>query len=137
MVSQSFEIDWNELSAAISLLGMVKTSHHGTLCNNQQLTQPPLALAVPLSRFTPRVGGGSAFFVGGIARYAQDHQDYCDCSDAIPYWRCVPLQLHASQKKSAVLCADAGAPSIDFEERVFRRLADTGLPSRWPETPVF
>jgi len=33
------------------------------LCNTQQLTQPPLALAVPLSRFTPRVGGGSAFFV--------------------------------------------------------------------------
>src|ERR1035438_7724869 len=26
-------------------------------------SQPPLALAVPLSRFTSRVGGGSAFFV--------------------------------------------------------------------------
>src|ERR1039458_2671121 len=26
-------------------------------------SQPPLALAVPLSRFTPRVGGGLAFFV--------------------------------------------------------------------------
>src|SRR5208282_4140596 len=26
-------------------------------------SQPPLALAVPLSRFTPRAGGGSAFFV--------------------------------------------------------------------------
>jgi hypothetical protein len=24
--------------------------------------QPPLALAVPLSRFTSRVGGGSAFY---------------------------------------------------------------------------
>ena len=33
------------------------------LCNSQQPSQPPLALAVPLSRFTPRVGGGSAFFV--------------------------------------------------------------------------
>ena len=33
------------------------------LCNSQQQTQPPLALAVPLSRFTSRVGGGSAFFV--------------------------------------------------------------------------
>src|ERR1035441_2199720 len=33
------------------------------LCNTQQRAQPPLALAVPLSRFTPRVGGGSAFFV--------------------------------------------------------------------------
>ena len=27
------------------------------------MSQPPLALSVPLSRFTPRVGGGSAFFV--------------------------------------------------------------------------
>jgi len=26
-------------------------------------SQPPLALAVPLSRFTSRVGGGSAFYV--------------------------------------------------------------------------
>src|ERR1039458_8992990 len=26
-------------------------------------SQPPLALSVPLSRFTSRVGGGSAFFV--------------------------------------------------------------------------
>ena len=34
-----------------------------------------MALAVPLSRFTPRVGGGSAFFVrhrGGAAFFAQD-----------------------------------------------------------------
>jgi hypothetical protein len=27
-----------------------------------RLSQPPLALAVPLSRFTPRVGGCSVFF---------------------------------------------------------------------------
>jgi hypothetical protein len=27
---------------------------------------PPLALAVPLSRFTSRVGGGSAFYVRGL-----------------------------------------------------------------------
>src|SRR5882672_595683 len=27
-------------------------------------SQPPLALAVPLSRFAPRVGGGSACYVG-------------------------------------------------------------------------
>ena len=33
------------------------------LCNSQQPSQPPLARSVPLSRFTPRVGGGSAFFV--------------------------------------------------------------------------
>jgi len=28
-----------------------------------------LALAVPLSRFTPRVGGGSAFFVRPLPRF--------------------------------------------------------------------
>jgi hypothetical protein len=33
------------------------------LCNTQQRAQPPLALSVPLSRFTSRVGGGSAFYV--------------------------------------------------------------------------
>src|ERR1039457_7300691 len=33
------------------------------LCNSQQRSQPPLALAVPLSRFPSRVGGGSAFYV--------------------------------------------------------------------------
>jgi hypothetical protein len=32
-------------------------------CLTSRWSQPPLALAVPLSRFTPRVGGGSAFFV--------------------------------------------------------------------------
>ena len=31
-------------------------------------SQPPLALAVPLSRFTSRVGGGSAFYVRLLAR---------------------------------------------------------------------
>jgi hypothetical protein len=30
---------------------------------------PPLALSVPLSRFTSRVGGGSAFFVRPTSRY--------------------------------------------------------------------
>ena len=32
-------------------------------CLTSRRSQPPLALAVPLSRFTSRVGGGSAFFV--------------------------------------------------------------------------
>ena len=31
-------------------------------------SQPPLALAVPLSRFTSQVGGGSAFFVRRMRR---------------------------------------------------------------------
>jgi hypothetical protein len=42
---------------------MVKNSRYRPLCNTQQQTQPPLALAVPLSRFTSRVGGGSALVV--------------------------------------------------------------------------
>jgi hypothetical protein len=32
-------------------------------CLTSRRSQPPLALSVPLSRFTPRVGGGSAFYV--------------------------------------------------------------------------
>jgi len=32
-------------------------------------SQPPLALAVPLSRFASRVGGGSAFFVDMATRH--------------------------------------------------------------------
>src|SRR5271154_4973112 len=40
------------------------------MCNTQQRAQPPLALAVPLSRFTSRVGGGSAFYVRLLERYA-------------------------------------------------------------------
>ena len=45
------------------------TVEHGFICSfiSRRLTsrrsQPPLALSVPLSRFTSRVGGGSAFFV--------------------------------------------------------------------------
>ncbi len=41
-------------------------------------SQPPLALAVPLSRFTPRVGGGSAFFVRRLRAY--DTLEIC-CSE--------------------------------------------------------
>src|SRR5665213_3079096 len=37
-------------------------------------SQPPLALAVPLSRFTSQVGGGSAFFVRrSLTRHAKDY----------------------------------------------------------------
>ena len=63
MNTQGFGIDGNELARTKSLLEMVKFHIHCAVCNTQQLTQPPLALSVPLSRFTPRVGGGSAFFV--------------------------------------------------------------------------
>ena len=66
VVAQGFDIDWNQLPATISLFGIVIFYPCGTLCNTQQLTQPPLALSVPLSRFTSRIGGGSAFFVRRI-----------------------------------------------------------------------
>src|SRR5208283_4972522 len=36
-------------------------------------SQPPLALAVPLSRFTSQVGGGSAFFVRHREQYETSH----------------------------------------------------------------
>jgi hypothetical protein len=63
MIAHSFGVDWNELSGTKSLLGMFKIGCHSPLCNSHQLTQPPLALAVPLSRFKSRVGGGSALVV--------------------------------------------------------------------------
>ena len=40
-----------------------RTSNLNPPCLTSRRSQPPLALAVPLSRFTSRVGGGSAFFV--------------------------------------------------------------------------
>jgi hypothetical protein len=63
VITQGFDIDGNELAGTESLLEMAKIDQHCSVCNTQQLTQPPLALSVPLSRFTSRVGGGSAFFV--------------------------------------------------------------------------
>jgi len=38
----------------------------GFICGPSRRSQPPLVLSVPLSRFTPRVGGGS-FFVRRLA----------------------------------------------------------------------
>jgi len=48
----------------------------------------PLALSVPLSRFTSRVGGGSAFYVrpsfdheNKITRYSTYHHSVLACGD--------------------------------------------------------
>ena len=68
LVTQGFDIDWNQLSRAKSLRWTIENSHNSSLCNTQQLTQPPLALSVPLSRFASQVGGGSAFFVRSHSR---------------------------------------------------------------------
>ena len=48
VVTQSFDVSWNELSSAKSLLEIVQNSLYGALCNSQQWTQPALALSVPL-----------------------------------------------------------------------------------------
>ena len=40
-------------------------------------SQPPMALAVPLSRFTSRVGGGSAFYVRRI-RHTMTNREWTD-----------------------------------------------------------
>jgi hypothetical protein len=63
MVAQGFNVRGYEFPGTESLLEIPIKHLYGALCNSQQQTQPPLVLAVPLSRFTPRVGGGSAFFV--------------------------------------------------------------------------
>ena len=67
MVAQAFGFNWYEFPGAESLLEIPIKHLYGALCKSQQETQPPLALAVPLSRFTPRAGGGSAFFVRRLA----------------------------------------------------------------------
>jgi hypothetical protein len=85
VIAQSFRIDGNELPATISLLGMVIFNRYGTLCNTQQLTQSPLALSVPLSRFTSRVGGGSAFYVRHRSRHECFHHRASAGIRAIPF----------------------------------------------------
>jgi hypothetical protein len=63
MIARGFGIDGNELSRAKSTSRMLVYDTDCPLCNTQQRAQPPLALAVPLSRFASRVGDGSAFIV--------------------------------------------------------------------------
>ncbi len=70
-IAGGFGIDGDELSGAKSAVRKLMNDMDCPLCNSQQLTQPPLALAVPLSRFTSQVGGGSAFFVRQHERVEQ------------------------------------------------------------------
>jgi hypothetical protein len=63
MIAHGFGVDGDELPRAKSASRMGVNDVNCPLCNTQQRGQPPLALAVPLSRFTSQVGGGSAFFV--------------------------------------------------------------------------
>jgi len=52
MIAHSFGIDGNELSGAKFASKVVVNDTECALCNTQQCAQPPLALSVPLSRFT-------------------------------------------------------------------------------------
>jgi len=64
-------------------------------------SQPPLALAVPLSRFTSRIGGGSAFYVSRHHAHDTPNQDHhCDGWSCSHSWR-----VHISQhSRPSVLC---------------------------------
>src|ERR1039457_6724786 len=50
-------------------LSSCRTSNLNPSRLTSRRSQPPLALSVPLSRFTSRVGGGSAFFVRRRYKY--------------------------------------------------------------------
>jgi phage FluMu protein Com len=71
-----------------------------------------LALSVPLSRFTPRVGGGSAFFV---RQQAHDHMkritfslkpDPTDISEENQEWRSYSVEAYSEVKKAWVSITD-------------------------------
>src|ERR1035441_2677439 len=51
-----------EMSGAQPLV-ICRTCNLNPCCLTSRRSQPPLARSVPLSRFTPRVGGGSTFYV--------------------------------------------------------------------------
>jgi len=64
-IRQGYRIDFPIffIVAIIGLYLLVRKTRHETSGLTSRRSQPPLALAVPLSRFTSRVGGGSASFV--------------------------------------------------------------------------
>jgi hypothetical protein len=74
MIAHRFGIDRNELSGAKSAPRMVVNDLNCPVCNSQQCAQPPLARSVPLSRFTSRVGGGSAFYVRHLPHFMRKPQ---------------------------------------------------------------
>ena len=88
------------------------------LLPNQSPEQPPLALAVPLSRFTPRVGGGSAFLLGLQEHMPQNQhrhfgfqaEFYCWFSVFLRGWRVTLLRIICSQI-SASICLQ---PQVGF-----------------------
>ena len=72
VVAQGFCLCGYELPGAESLLEIPINDLYGALCNSQQLTQPPLPLRL---QSTPRVGGGSAFFVRQRSHTSQKYEN--------------------------------------------------------------
>ncbi len=66
-------ISFNGDSSGHTQIGRARKRSCEASCLTSRRSQPPLALAVPLSRFTSRVGGGSVFtrvasITGGVAK---------------------------------------------------------------------
>ena len=83
-----------------------------------------MALAVPLSRFTPRVGGGSAFFVGHkFIRYEKINYSFSRRWSQAVIFEAVEHRLFASwlcSAVSAILLPDAEfcpSMSLSFTHR--------------------
>ena len=55
-----------------------------------------MALSVPLSRFTSRVGGGSAFFVRQHEHTSTNHRDSVGNRSVVFFWLGIP-QFHAER----------------------------------------
>jgi Carbohydrate binding domain len=96
-------------------------------------SQPPLALAVPLSRFTSRVGGGSAFFVRRFTHFS---------SAQTPSNQTMKTKLHTTPilallALGASACCALGAPmSETFVDKAAGmngsfEVTKSGLPVNW------
>src|SRR5665647_1009599 len=64
-------------------LPICRTCHLNPSRLTSRRSQPPLALSVPLSRFTPRVGGGSAFYVRRHSRVLRFWHEGIDPFEAV------------------------------------------------------
>ena len=73
----------------------------------ERRSQPPLALSVPLSRFTSRVGGGSAFFV-------RRHERTCHISCGL----LAAAIICGGCSRTYISTGDPGIPSPDGDTRL-------------------
>jgi hypothetical protein len=84
MIAQSPGSRREDLQRAEFLVGKAHFHSYYALCTSQHLSQPPLALSVPLSRFTPQIGSGSAFF---IRRYEESKERFKSSPLRFPFLR--------------------------------------------------